>query len=118
MGHWHHRGRVGREGGLYRQTRDQVRLRRWQQQGTPRLRLADRESDDDRHGCVDDADMALTAAPSALLRDEMMMTWKRSLLAGAAAFSLVPLAAAAQDHGAHAGHAGPAAASKPDAPEH
>jgi hypothetical protein len=62
--------------------------------------------------------MALTAAPSALLRDEMMMTWKRSLLAGAAAFSLVPLAAAAQDHGAHAGHAGPAAASEPDAPEH
>ncbi len=51
--HRHDRRGLGVQGGLYRQARAQMRLRRRRQQCAARLHLADRKPDDDRDGAVD-----------------------------------------------------------------
>lgn len=52
--HRHDRGHFRLQGGLHREARAQVRLRGWVEQCPIGFHLIDRESDDDRHGRLDE----------------------------------------------------------------
>ena len=55
--------RLGVQGGLHRQARAEMRLRRRVEQRAARVRLADREPDDDRHGRLDGPCLPRRLAP-------------------------------------------------------
>ena len=65
--HRRHRRGVGVQGGLYRQARAEMRLRRRQQPGAAGLCVADRKSGDGRHGILDAMDAGVTMIRHLLL---------------------------------------------------
>ncbi len=74
--HRHDRSGLGVQGGLHRQARIEMRLRRRIEQRAPRLRLADRERHDGGDGAVDAVRMSRPCLPIHE-RMAMLMTMKR-----------------------------------------